>query len=254
MKPENRKETVNRDTPMPLSSHFRELRNRLIVCVLLFAAAFLVFLHFAGDVTNALTAMGQKYGYSFVFIAPQELIMVYFQIAMVGGVVVSLPAIVYELYAFAAPALEEKTKKPVALSLIFGFVMFAIGALFAYFVSIPFMLYFLISLRTGTMITASISIQSFVSFVLTVFLIFGAVFEMPVVSSLLARLGVLKPQLLVKARKISVVVIFIIAAIITPPDIISQITVAVPMVLLYEVSIWICRIIYKGKNLETETA
>jgi sec-independent protein translocase protein TatC len=106
----------------------------------------------------------------------------------------------------------------------------------------PFMLNFLISFSSEVNVTDSISIGEYLNFLLTVFLIFGVVFELPVVSVILTRLGVIRAEWLVKARKVMIVVIFFIAAVITPPDVVSQIMVAVPMICLYEISIWLSRL------------
>jgi sec-independent protein translocase protein TatC len=126
--------------------------------------------------------------------------------------------------------------------MIFGLICFAAGVAFAYFLIMPFMLNFLISFSFEVNVTDSISIGNYLNFLLTVFLIFGVVFELPVVSVILTRLGVIKAEWLVKARKVMIVVIFFIAAVITPPDVVSQIMVAVPMICLYEISIWLSRL------------
>ena len=110
------------------------------------------------------------------------------------------------------------------------------------------MLRFLISFTGEVDVSASISIQAYISFLLTVFLIFGIVFEMPVVTVVLTALGVLKAEWLAKGRKIMIVAIFFIAAVITPPDVISQILIAFPMLLLYEISILLCKLVTKRKK------
>ena len=119
---------------------------------------------------------------------------------------------------------------------------------FAYFISLPFMLSFLIQFTGEVDVSASISIQEYVSFLLTVFIIFGFLFEMPVVSVLLTGLGVLKAEWLAKGRKVMIVVIFVVAAIITPPDVASQIMVAIPMLMLYELSILLSRLVGMRKQ------
>ena len=130
--------------------------------------------------------------------------------------------------------------------MLFGLLFFVVGVLFAYYISVPFMLYFLKEFGAGSDIIASISIQEYVMFLTTVFMIFGVIFEMPVISVLLSLVGVLMAKYLIKARKPAIIIIFIVAAIVTPPDIVSQIMVAVPMVALYELSIVLCRIFSKS--------
>lgn len=242
--------TSQNDQLMPVTDHLKELRNRLVIVLLVFAVGVLVCLHSSGDIVSLLTDMGTRYGYRFVYIAPQELLMVYFNIALIGGLVLASPVLLYEGYLFAKPALTLQESRAVRRTLFFGLLCFITGILFAYFISLPFMLYFLISFSKVTVISASISIQEFISFLMTVFIIFGVIFEMPVVSALLSALGILKPSILKKIQKPVIVVIFIIAAVITPPDVVSQIMVAIPMIVLYQLSMSISQLIEKKKAIE----
>ncbi len=114
------------------------------------------------------------------------------------------------------------------------------------------MLNFFITVDTTSTIQASVSIEYYLNFVITVFLIFGAVFEMPVVAVILTQFGLLKPEWMVKGRSIVIVAIFFIAAIITPPDVVSQVMVALPMIVLYQLSIFLCRLFYKKKQAKEE--
>ena len=139
-----------------------------------------------------------------------------------------------------------------------GIVFFAVGVLFAYFVTIPFMLNFLISLNDDAIllssIEASISVASYLDFVLLMFIIFGVMFEMPLVSIVLGRFGLLTPSMMNKARPIAIILIFVIGAIVTPSDVVSQIMVAVPMILLYLLSTLLCKIFYKKRKQEQAEA
>lgn len=234
---------------MPLSGHLRELRNRIVVCVLVLFAGVCVCLSFASRIVTLLTDMGTQYDYHFVFIRPQELLLVYFTIALTGGVVIAVPVIGYQVYAFCSPALESKGRRTFISSLLFGGLCFCIGVGFAYKIVLPFMLRFLVSFSKGMDITNNISIGEYVSFLMTVFIIFGIVFEMPVISVLLTRIGILKAEWMAKSRKVMIVIIFFIAAIITPPDVVSQVMVAVPMIGLFEISIILSRIVAKKKQL-----
>ena len=183
--------------------------------------------------------------------------MVTITAALAGAVIITFPVAAVELYQFAKPGLEKKEQRAFKFAMFFGSICFVIGVAFAWKISIPFMLNFLISFTNVTVVTASISIQEFMSFVGTVLLIFGIIFEMPLVCSVLAMLGILKPAFLIKGRKIAIVLIFLIAAIITPPDIASQIMVAVPMVILYQISIYLTKIFalrHEKKQAEAEAA
>ena len=242
------------DGSMSLSGHLRELRNRILVCVILLVVVFGVCLSFAPHIVTALTNMGQRYNYVYVYIAPQELFLVYMNVALVGAVVVCFPVLAYQIYAFCSPGLSGKERGYISGSLVAGGLCFLVGVAFAYFISLPFMLRFLIQFTGEVDVSASISIQQYVSFLLTVFVIFGLVFELPVVSVLLTGLGLVRAEWLVKGRKVMIVIIFVLAAIITPPDIVSQIMVAVPMLGLYEISIALSRVVGKAKKTAAEAA
>ena len=246
------KEAASPDGSMSLSGHLRELRNRILVCVILLVVVFSVCLSFAPQIVTLLTDMGQRYNYVYVYIAPQELFLVYMNVALVGAVVVCFPVLAYQIYAFCSPGLSGKERGYISGSLIAGGLCFLVGVAFAYFISLPFMLRFLIQFTGQVDVSASISIQQYVSFLLTVFVIFGLVFELPVVSVLLTGLGLVRAEWLVKGRKVMIVIIFVLAAIITPPDIVSQIMVAVPMLGLYEISIALSRVVGKAKKSTAE--
>ena len=248
------KETASSDGSMSLSGHLRELRNRILVCVILLVVVFGVCLSFAPQIVTLLTDMGERYNYVYVYIAPQELFLVYMNVALVGAVVVCFPVLAYQIYAFCSPGLSGKERGYISGSLIAGGLCFLLGVAFAYFISLPFMLRFLIQFTGEVDVSASISIQQYVSFLLTVFVIFGLVFELPVVSVLLTGLGLVKAEWLVKGRKVMIVIIFVLAAIITPPDIVSQIMVAVPMLGLYEISIALSRVVGRARKSAAEAA
>lgn len=247
-----KKKTENTDGSMSLSGHLRELRNRLLVVLAVFVVGVVVCFSSASPVVELLTGLGQQFGYQFVYIRPQELLMVYFSISLLGAFVLSLPVTAYEVYSFCSPGLRKIEKSMMLLGMTFGTVFFVVGVLFAYFITVPFMLRFLISFSTDVAVTASISIQEYMSFLLMVFTIFGVIFELPVLSVILTALGVVKPSWLVKARRPMIVVIFFVAAIITPPDIVSQVMVAIPIIALYEFSILLSRLVYKAKGKKAE--
>ena len=248
------KEPASPDGSMSLSGHLRELRNRILICVILLVVVFGICLSFAPRLVTLLTDMGRRYDYVYVYIAPQELFLVYMNVALVGAVVVCFPVLAYQVYAFCSPGLSGKERGYISGALIAGGLCFLVGVAFAYFISLPFMLRFLIQFTGEVDVSASISIQQYVSFLLTVFVIFGLVFELPVVSVLLTGLGLVKAEWLVKGRKVMIVIIFVLAAIITPPDIVSQIMVAVPMLGLYEISIALSRVVGRARKGAAEAA
>lgn len=225
---------------MTLSGHLRELRNRVVICIVCLVVSFLAGLNFAEDIVDVLTDIGVTYGYTYVFISPQELLLQYFSVAMVAAVCVTLPVILYQIWAFVQPGLKKNENVLFLSALFFGLICFIVGVMFAYKIMLPFMLRFLIGLSKGSDITAAVSVQNYIGFLLTIFMIMGVVFELPVIAVLLTQLGLVKISWMKKGRKFVIVMIFLIAALITPPDIVSQIMVAFPMIGLYELSIIIC--------------
>ena len=237
-------EVMAEDGSMTLTGHLKELRNRLIICAVVFVVGVVVSLAYADRLIDLLTAMGRDY-YQFVSIAPQEKLMKHFRVSILAGVVVTVPVAFYNIYAFAKPGLKRSESFFFKLVLLLGLMLFCIGILFAYKVTLPFMLNFLVTLEGTDYITASISIESYINLCLTMFIIFGCVFEMPLVTIILAKMGIANPEIMKKGRGVAIVLIFLVAAIITPPDIVSQCFVAVPMCLLYFVSIFLSGIFYK---------
>lgn len=246
------KKAANDDGTMSLTDHLRELRNRLIVCLIVLAAASCFGLWRAGDLIQLLLDIGTQYGYEFVYISPSELLVEYFSVAFIFGVCVTIPVILYEIWAFSSPGLKKSEKRMFKFALVAGGIFACLGILFAYKILLPFILYFLITFSKGTGIRANISVQNYVSFLMTVFIIFAVIFELPVISVILNQIGILKVEWMKKARRYVIVVIFIVAAIITPPDVASQIMVAIPMMLLYELSIWLCGFFAKVKKKPAE--
>ena len=244
----NNKPEKSPDGSMSISGHLKELRNRIAVVVVLLLVAFTACLSFAPRFITFLTDMGKAYDYVFVYIAPQELLLVYLNTALVGALVVCFPVVAYEVYAFCSPGLTKRERTFFIGSLLAGTVFFVVGVLFARFISLPFVLRFLIQFTGEVDVAASISIQQYIGFLLTIFVVFGLVFELPVVSVLLTGLGLIRADWLRKGRKIMIVVIFILAAIITPPDVVSQVMVALPMILLYELSIGLSSLVGRRRT------
>ncbi len=239
---------------MTLTGHLKELRNRIVICVVFLIVSFLVGLHFAPDIVSVLTDIGKQYGYTYIYISPQELLLQYFSVALLAGVIITLPLILYQIWAFVQPGLKKNENGLFLTALISGLICFVLGVLFAYKLMLPFMLRFLIEISRGSEIHASVTVGNYMTFLLTIFIIFGIIFELPVVTVLLTQMGLLRVEWMRKARKFVIVLIFFVAAIITPPDVVSQVMVAFPMLGLYELSIIICTILLKLRKKSPEEA
>ena len=244
---------MNKLKEMSLFDHLDELRKRLIIIVIVnFVAAILLFSQTEIIMSYLLEV---NPGMELVYTTPSELLTVYIQLSLILAVTICSPITVYQVWAFIEKGLYEKEKKAILFTLIFGVVFFIIGVAFCYFMVLPTTLEFFVRIAIEE-ISSMLSIQSYVSFVNMMLLAFGLVFEMPVIIFLLSKLGIIKPAFLKKNRGIIIVAIFVFAAIITPPDVISQLMLGIPMVILLEFSILICTLVYKGKKkeeLESET-
>jgi len=230
---------------MSLVGHLSELRNRLIFCLVAFLAATAVSLYYAEWFTDLLISLGDQF--SFVYIAPAELMLSYFRVAFVGGTVAALPVIVYHVWQFIRPGLKKKEKLGAGIVMTFGLGLFALGACFAFSVVIPILLGFYARLDTTHTVTAMVSIQEYISYVLSTMTTFGIIFECPIVILTLVAIGIIKPATLQKNFKYVVLIVAAVAAIITPPDVTSQILVAVPLLLLLEVSILASAVLFRKR-------
>ena len=253
VKRKKKAEVMSDDGSMTLTGHLKELRNRLIICAAVFVVGVIGFLAISDKLIDLLTAMAMNANYTFVFLAPQEKLMQYFRVSLIAAVIVTIPVALYQVYAFAKPGLKRSESFFFRLVLLFGLALFCVGVLFAYKLMMPFMLRFLSTgIEGADYIQTTTSIESYVSLCLTMFIIFGCVFEMPLVTIILSKMGIANPEILKKGRGVAIVLIFFIAAVVTPPDIVSQCMVAIPMVLLYFVSIFLSGIFYKPRSEDSD--
>ncbi len=174
----------------------------------------------------------------------------YMQVIIVGGVIVSIPNIIYQFWKFIEPALKPSEGKYIRSIVIFSSFCFLAGITFAYFVLLPTALEFFANFGSSV-ITNNIAIDEYFSFIISTMLAAGVVFELPMVSFFLSKIGILKPSFMKKYRKHAIIIILLIAGILTPsPDITSQLLLAVPLFILYEISILICKLSQKKTEEE----
>jgi len=228
-----------------LVEHLAALRKRLIIILAVNIGAALVCYQFMKILIQYILNLNP--GMSLVYLSPSETFMALIELAIICAIVLCSPITILQIWMFVSSGLYKKEKLYVLLSLFFGFFFFAAGVLFCYYVALPITLDFFMRINLES-VTAAVSIKSFISFCNTMLLCFGIVFELPVVAFLLSLLGILKPAFLKKSHGVLILIIFIIAAIITPPDVLTQVILAVPMTLLLELSIGICTIVDKSKK------
>jgi sec-independent protein translocase protein TatC len=228
-----------------LWSHLNELRKRLVICLIAIAAGIILALIFADKLFQIL--IWPVPGIKLIFIDVTEMLGTYMQVCLVAGIIVAMPVIVYQLIAFVTPALNQREKKYIWVILPFVIIMFAGGVAFSYFVLLPPALQFLITFGSD-IATPEIRIGNYVSLVGRLLLATGIIFETPVITTFLARIGVVSSKGLAKGRKWAIVAAFILGAIITPTlDPVNQTLVALPLIVLYEISIWLAKLVEKRR-------
>ncbi|ESY70969.1 MULTISPECIES: twin-arginine translocase subunit TatC [Mesorhizobium] len=246
----------------PLMEHLIELRRRLIWSLGGFFVAFLVCFFFAKKLFNLLVvpfkwatkwAGLDPHKVELIYTAPQEFFFTQVKLAMFGGMVIAFPLIATQIYKFIAPGLYKNERNAFLPFLIASPILFLMGASLVYFFFTPMVMWFFLAMQqAGTDDQVQISllpkVSEYLSLIMTLIFSFGLVFQLPVVTSLMTRVGMLSSKALAEKRKWAIVIAFIVAAVLTPPDPMSQIGLAIPTILLYEVSIWAARWIERDQE------
>ncbi|MFY0781015.1 twin-arginine translocase subunit TatC [Peribacillus simplex] len=232
-----------------LIEHLDELRQRIIKVVSAFILFFIGAFIFVQDIYNWLI---RDLDGKLVVLGPSDILWVYMAISCVFAIAATIPIAAYQTWKFIAPALTKDESK-VTLRFIPGlFILFIFGICFGYFVLFPIVLGFLMSMSAGqfeTMFTA----DKYFRFIINLILPFGFLFEMPLAVMFLTRLGILNPVRLARARKHSYFVLIVVSILITPPDFISDILVIIPLLVLYELSVTISKVVYKQRLVNEVT-
>lgn len=171
-------------------------------------------------------------------------------ISIVAGLILAAPYVLYEFWRFVAPALYEKERKYASTAIIICSLLFFLGVIFGFYLIVPFSIDFLGTYSVSSQVENYISLMSYINTMTSILLASGVTFELPVIVYFLSKLGLITPKFLSKYRRHAYIVVLIVAAIITPPDVFSQTLVSIPLILLYEVSILISRAIYRKKEKE----
>jgi sec-independent protein translocase protein TatC len=248
-------------TEQPFVSHLIELRDRLIRAVIAIGVVFGALFFWPGpaglyDLLAAPLVAHLPEGSTLIATNVISPFIVPLKITLMAAFLIALPVVLYQVWAFVAPGLYTHEKKLVLPLVVSSTLLFLIGVGFCYFFVFGKVFSFIQSFAPKS-ITAAPDIEAYLSFVLTMFLAFGLAFEVPIVVVVLARLGMVSIEKLKAFRSYFIVVAFIIAAVVTPPDVISQLALAIPMCLLYEVGIWAAQIFIKhtrAPDAEEDTA
>ncbi|SFA53454.1 Sec-independent protein translocase TatC [Parageobacillus thermantarcticus] len=233
------------DKEMSVYEHLGELRKRLIIVVVFFVIALVASFFFVEPVILYLQQTDEAKELTMNAFRLTDPIKIYFQFAFVIAFILTAPVLLYQIWAFVSPGLYEKERRVTLSYIPLSIFLFLAGVSFAYFVLFPFVVRFMQNLAERLGIHQVIGINEYFQFLLHLVLPFGIVFQLPVVVMFLTRLGLITPMLLVKVRKYAYLVLLILAAIITPPDVLSQIIVMIPLSILYEISIWVSKMAYR---------
>ncbi|MFQ6031991.1 MAG: twin-arginine translocase subunit TatC [Candidatus Zixiibacteriota bacterium] len=228
---------------MGFLDHLEELRGRIIKSLL----SIILFSIVAYFFSEKLIDFVSKPIPELYFMSPTEAFATRIKLSLIAGIIASVPVIFYHLWQFVVPGLFEREIKLVVPVVLSSSIFFLIGATFCFLFVLPLSIKFLLGFGTEKL-KPMIKIKDYISFVSYLTLAFGAVFELPVISYFLGRLGIITPQTLKKGRRYAIVGMLVLASVITPPDMFSQLMLAGPLYFLYEVSIVVVRIVQKKKS------
>jgi len=250
---ENISEDTSHDPPMPLQDHLSELRKRILIAGAFIFVGFVIAASIEIELNQPILTFFRRpldhLNIPLVFDELTEPFFTYLRVGLYASLFFTLPISLSQLWLFARPALYPKERKLFWPFLILSYPLFIGGGLFGYFIVMPFGYEFFLSFR-NTFTEPSLRMGAYLTLTIRILFAFGAVFELPIISLFLTRLGVIDAPWLRKNRKYAIIVIFIVAAILTPPDIFTQALMAGPLIILYEISILVSYLAKKKKESE----
>ncbi len=230
---------------IPFTGHLEELRNRLIKSFAAVGVCFFIAFWFQKELFELLKR--PLAGTEFIMTSIQEGFFTYLKVSLLAGLMLAAPVIIYQFWLFVAPGLYHQERRLLLPIVFLSTFFFVGGALFGYFIVFPFGFKFLLSVTPSTIIPR-LSMREYLSFSSKLLLAFGLVFELPLILTFLSRLGVISVELLKKNRKYAILLFFVVSAILTPPDVVTQVMMALPLMALYEISIIGARVFGKKKS------
>jgi len=228
---------------MHLLDHLAELRTRLVVIALAVTVGACLAYTFAGEIFRLLSApFDQAFTkHELIGTGPAEAFIMKLKLSLFAGGVMASPVVFYQIWLFVAPGLHQHEKRLALPFLVSTTALFLSGILFCYYVALPYAYGFFFDQYTSLGVMPNIKIGEHLSFVVKMMLVFGAMFELPVLAYFLGRLGIITADFLIRGTRYAIVIIFIVSAILTPPDVITQLLMALPLMVLYGISIVVVR-------------
>lgn len=239
------------DKNLTIIEHIEELRNRLVVIVGFFLVAVVGSFFLAKPLIQFLQVDGEAENITLNAFNVVDPIMIYLKVIIFIAVILISPVLMYQLWSFISPGLHERERRATLSYIPFAFLLSIGGIAFSYLVLLPYVMRFMMNLSMDLGIVQTIGINEYFNFLFQLTIPFAVVFQLPIVLLFLTRLGILNPTKLVEIRKFAYFGLFVIAAFITPPDLMSHLFVTVPLFILYEISIFISRFGYR-KYLKAE--
>ncbi|MCM3715832.1 twin-arginine translocase subunit TatC [Halalkalibacter oceani] len=230
---------------MSVMEHIVELRRRIIITLAFFAVAFIAGFFLATPLITYLQSTPTAADLPMNAFKMTDSIRIFMTFAFASALILTFPIILYQLWAFVRPGLHENEQKATLSYIPLAFLLFLAGIAFAYFILFPYLVQFMSNLAERLGITEQYGINEYFTFLFQVTLPFGVLFQLPVIVMFLTRLGIITPMLLSQVRKLAYFVLLVIAGMITPPEVISHLMVTVPLLLLYEFSIWVSYVTYR---------
>ncbi|MDT8862405.1 twin-arginine translocase subunit TatC [Alkalihalobacillus sp. MEB130] len=238
---------------MSVMDHIVELRRRIIITLIFFIVALIAGFFLATPLITYLQSTPTAQDLPMNAFKMTDPIRVFMTFAFASALILTFPVILYQLWAFVSPGLHEKEQKATLAYIPFAFILFLVGISFSYFILFPFIIQFMGNLSERLGITEQYGINEYFSFLFQITIPFGLLFQLPVVVMFFTRLGMLTPSFLAQVRKFAYFILLVIAGFITPPEIMSHLMVTLPLLLLYEFSIWVSYLTYrKVQRLEKE--
>lgn len=233
------------DEERDFTEHFDELRRRILIAMYFFVAALIIGFFLSKPLIYQMQNAPWAENIQMHAFQVTDPLKIYLLVIIISAFIIILPVIFYQLWAFIAPGLYEKERKVTLLYIPIAMVLMLIGMAFSYFIVVPYIIQFTFDLSAEMGIETTIGINEYFGFLFRTVLPFGVIFQLPVVVLFLTQLGIITPMFLKQNRKYAYFIMFVLAALIAPPDFMTHLLLTVPMIILYEISIYVSKIGYR---------